>query len=159
VPAPTGPEELAGLLAQELQALRSFVALLRREQSLLTDGETEQLTSLAAEKSHSATELSQFAAARDHELGHLEFPAGRAGMDVWVQSVTGSASQADWSQLLELAADARTLNETNGKLIALHLQHNQLALNVLMAAADQAVTYGPDGQQRTGGGGRSLGSA
>ncbi|MDP2808775.1 MAG: flagellar export chaperone FlgN [Rhodocyclaceae bacterium] len=58
----------------------------------------------------------------------------------------------------ELAAEARSLNETNGKLIALRMQHNQQALAVLMAAADQAITYGPDGQQRGGGGGRSLGS-
>jgi flagellar biosynthesis protein FlgN len=158
-PSPTGPDELAGLLAQELQALRSFVALLSREQSLLTEGDTEPLTSLAAEKSHTAMELSRLAAARDRELGHLQLPPGRAGMDAWVQSATGSASRTDWSQLLELAVDARTLNESNGKLIALRLQHNQQALNILMAAADQAVTYGPDGQQRSGGSGRSLGSA
>lgn len=58
----------------------------------------------------------------------------------------------------DLAAEARTLNETNGKLIALRMQHNQQALSILMAAADPAVTYGPDGQPRASGS-RSFGKA
>lgn len=59
----------------------------------------------------------------------------------------------------ELAGAARALNEANGKLIALHLQHNQQTLNVLLAAADTAATYGPDGQQQAPAGGRMLGKA
>lgn len=62
-------------------------------------------------------------------------------------------------QLRELAAEARALNETNGKLIALHLQRNQQALNVLLAAADHAATYGRDGQPHSSLSGRSLGKA
>lgn len=61
--------------------------------------------------------------------------------------------------LRELAAEARALNETNGKLIALRLQQNRKALDILLAAADNATTYGPDGQQQTGLGGRILGKA
>ncbi|MDP1652678.1 MAG: flagellar export chaperone FlgN [Rhodocyclaceae bacterium] len=67
------------------------------------------------------------------------------------------ASEA--AALRELAAEARALNEINGKLIALRLQHNQQALNILLAAADSATTYGPDGQQQTGLGSRILGKA
>lgn len=59
----------------------------------------------------------------------------------------------------ELASEARSLNETNGKLIAMRLQHNRQALNVLMTAADAVATYGPDGQQQSALGGRILGSA
>lgn len=59
----------------------------------------------------------------------------------------------------DLAGEARALNEANGKLIALRLQHNQQALNVLLAAADSAATYGPDGQQQSGVGSRILGKA
>jgi len=61
--------------------------------------------------------------------------------------------------LRELAAEAKTLNETNGKLIALRLQQNRKALDILLSAADNATTYGPDGQQQTGLGGRILGKA
>lgn len=66
---------------------------------------------------------------------------------------------SETAALRELAAAAKMLNETNGKLIALRLQHNQQALNVLLAAADSAATYGPDGQQQSGIGSRILGKA
>lgn len=67
---------------------------------------------------------------------------------------------ADEAALLrDLASEARSLNEANGKLIALRLQHNRQALNVLMTAADAVATYGPDGQQQSALGGRILGSA
>lgn len=59
----------------------------------------------------------------------------------------------------DLVSEASALNEANGKLIGLRMQHNQQALNVLMAAANSAATYGPDGQQQSGLGSRILGKA
>lgn len=59
----------------------------------------------------------------------------------------------------DLVSEASALNEANGKLIALRLQNNQQALNVLLAAANTAATYGPDGQQQSGVGSRILGKA
>jgi flagella synthesis protein FlgN len=71
----------------------------------------------------------------------------------------GRISASEATLLRDLAEEARGLNEANGKLIALRLQHNQKALNVLLAAAQSAATYGPDGQQQASLGGRILGSA
>jgi flagella synthesis protein FlgN len=159
VVAPDKSGEIAGLLSQELQTLQSFTELLRREQSLLAAGTTDGLTELANEKSTVAVELGRLAAARDMELASLRLPSGRAGMDAWTLTDAGAPSQNNWDRLLLLAAEARALNEANGKVIALQLQHNQQALTVLLAAADRTATYGPDGQPRSGTGGRSLGSA
>ena len=150
---------IADLLAQELGLLDSFVTLLRREQSFLVDGKADSLANVAEEKSGLSGQLAVRAAARDEELGRRGFAAGRTGMDDWIKSADGTTSRRRWQQLLQLAAEARALNETNGKLIGVHLQHNQQALNTLLAAVDQAATYGPDGQQRSGAAGRSLGSA
>ena len=157
--APGKSGELPGLLSLELETLQSFIELLRREQTLLAGGTTEGLTDLAAEKSTAAVELGRLSAARDGELACIHLPSGRAGMDAWTLTDAGAPSQRNWDRLLLLAAEARALNESNGKLIALQLQHNQQALSVLMAAADQTSTYGPDGQPRAAPGGRSLGSA
>lgn len=150
---------LADLIAQELGLLQSFAALLRQEQSLLTHGKAEPLADLAREKSDIAAKLGLLASARESDLVRRGFDAGRPGMDRWVALPEGASSRRRWEQLLVLAADTKALNETNGKLIAIQLQHNQQALNTLLAAADQAATYGPDGQQRPAGSGRSLGSA
>jgi flagellar biosynthesis protein FlgN len=158
-PESTREGTLAGLLDQELRSLRTFVTLLVREQDLLGAAAVDALSALAAEKSAMATNLAQFAAARDAELGRLGLPAGRSGMAAWLGSKAATGLTGQWNQLLVLAAEARALNETNGKLIGIQLQNNQQALSVLMSAADQAVTYGPDGQQKAGSGGRSLGSA
>lgn len=153
------PDLVASLLTQELGALRTFIDLLRREQSLLESAASEGLAALATEKSRIATELGKLAAARDEKLRGINLPSGRAGMDAWVISALGRPYQRTWDDLLQLTAEARALNEANGKLIALHLQHNQQALTALLAAADQTATYGPDGQSKPSGGGRSLGSA
>lgn len=68
-------------------------------------------------------------------------------------------SAAEAAQYRDLVSAASALNEANGKLIALRLQHNQQALNVLLAAANTVATYGPDGQQQSGVGSRILGKA
>jgi flagella synthesis protein FlgN len=62
-----------------------------------------------------------------------------------------------WQHLLKLAEEARNINRQNGQLIASRMQSNSQALNVLLSAADRASLYGPDGQPRTGLGGRMLG--
>lgn len=80
-----------------------------------------------------------------------------AEKSVLTERLNGMSSERD-EDFRKLAAEARALNEANGKLIALRMQHNQQALTSLMAAADRSVTYGPDGQQRVGSG-RSLGKA
>jgi flagella synthesis protein FlgN len=116
-------------VSEAVQTLEAFVEVLRREQTLLTEGSIEALAPLIAEKSSLADRLNR--------LPPSEEAAFR-----------------------DLAATARTLNETNGKLIALRMPHNQQALAILVAAANQAtITYGPDGQQQTGLGGRMLGKA
>jgi flagellar biosynthesis protein FlgN len=159
VAAPGKLDDIASLLAQELSTLESFVTLLRKEQALLSSVANEGLAALADEKSRAAIELGHLASARDQQLDRLHLPPGRAGMDAWTLTDAGSASQRNWDRLLALAAEARAINEANGKAIALHLQHNQQALSVLMAAADRTATYGPDGQPQAGVSGRSLGSA
>lgn len=158
VPTPRSAT-LADLVAQELGLLQNFVSLLREEESLLTRREAGRLMQLAEEKSALVARLGALASAREDDLANRNLPAGRQGMDFWVASPEGASSRRRWEQLLVLGTEAKMLNETNGKLIALQLEHNQQALNAIMAAADKASTYGPDGQQKSAGSGRSLGSA
>jgi flagella synthesis protein FlgN len=158
-PGVTGKGKLSTLLAEELRTLRAFIVLLQREQSLLQEGAAERLSGLVGDKSDLSGELGRLCAARDEQLAQLGYTPDRNGMDAWIASSSGVSGQSDWHELLRLAGEARFINETNGKLIALHLKSNQQALNVLMTAVDQALTYGPDGQQRASSAGRSLGSA
>jgi flagella synthesis protein FlgN len=157
--APGTLGDIAGLLSRELTTLESLLAVLRQEHALLVAGASDGLTALAEKKSAAVLELGQLSSARDRALERLHLPTGRAGMDAWTLSSAGMSSQGHWNRLLKLTAEARSLNEANGQAITVHMQHNQQALAVLMAAADKTATYGPDGQPRPAGSGRSLGSA
>lgn len=155
---------LPRLLADELDALRAFVALLEQEQESLVAGQVDALLGLIEQKSVLATRLGDCSTRREAALGQMGLPAGRAGMEAWLASAPPAAeSRQQWNELLPLAATARELNELNGKLIGTRLQHNQQALTALLGAAEQAMTYGPDGHTQLGGGGsgggRSRGSA
>lgn len=149
---------LAGL-GEELAKLKEFAALLRREQELLARADVDALLPLIDAKGALSSQLAGFSHAREAALQSLQLPSGRAGVLAWLEKSKNPPERKAWEQLLELAATVRALNETNGKLIDLHMQHNQQAFNALMAAANRAMTYGPDGQQQTGLGGRILGTA
>lgn len=79
-----------------------------------------------------------------------------------IRKLESSNSMVD-EKCLELAHEARTLNQANGKLIDLQMQHNRQSLSVLTEAArvTQAttVTYGPNGQTQAVQGGRLFGAA
>jgi flagellar biosynthesis/type III secretory pathway chaperone len=146
-------------LGEELLKLKEFVVLLEREQELLARADTEALLPLIDTKSALAALLAEYSASRETQLKALRLPPGRDGVQAWLEQGGSTAERKSWQELLDLAARLRALNETNGKLIALHMQSNQQAFNALMAAANRAMTYGPDGQQHTGLGGRILGKA
>ncbi|KYC29560.1 hypothetical protein ACY05_01390 [Sterolibacterium denitrificans] len=143
--------------------LRSFVELLQHEQRILTEGDIDELTPLIEKKGRLADLLTQLAGQRNEILAAAGYPHDRAGIDIWLErrSPTGEAAQDardSWENILALAVQARTLNETNGKLIGIRLQHNQQTLNSLLAAGNRSALYGPDGQPHASGGGRSFGA-
>jgi flagella synthesis protein FlgN len=150
---------IAAALAEEVNQLKAFVSLLQREQALLTEGDTAGLQPLIDNKAQLTTRLTTLAEAREKQLGKLGLPPGRVGMETLLQRCgQGNLNQA-WQELITLAGTARELNLTNGKLIGLHMQHNQQTFTALMGATNRAMTYGPDGQQQAGLGGRILGTA
>ena len=153
---PPSPHQL---LVEEAAQLRGFLDLLSREQKSLADGDLERLLPLATEKNECFTRLSGLGEARGRALAAAGLAASRQGMETWLaQQPEAGKIRRDWQEFLDLAEQARTLNETNGKLIATRLSHNRQAFSTLMSAANQAALYGPDGQARPVGGGRSLGS-
>lgn len=149
----------ASLLAEELAGIKEFVALLRTEQAHLVATESEPLVALAEQKTQIATRLTNLAQRRHQMLAAAGLGDGRPAMDAWLAKSGNAAVRRQWDELLAQAAEARNLNETNGKLIGLQMQHNQQALSTLLAASNRAMTYGPDGQQRPGSMGRLYGSA
>jgi flagella synthesis protein FlgN len=158
---PTNP-----LPAAELTVLREFTLILQQEQAALTTADIDTLARLLPEKTRCASELIQFSEQRSQFLLAENLTADRSGMELWITRQTHGFAPADtarlrsdWNTLLALANEARTLNELNGQLLMTRMQHNQHMLNTLLAASNQAMLYGPDGQTHGNGGGRLFGSA
>ena len=158
--APTDPTTgIGAALDGEIARLREFIDLLHREQELLKGGDTEALLALIESKNALANALAELSRTRESRLRTLGLAADRSGMETWLARNGKDSERLAWAELLELTATARDLNTLNGKLIGMHMQHNQQALAALLSAADNATTYGPDGQQLSGIGSRSLGKA
>lgn len=151
---------LGQLLESEAREASAFVELLKKEQAMLVDGNVDGLLPLVEQKSAFTAKLGSLAEAREKIINDAGAGSGRSGMETYLsRQPDNKALRGRWEALLAVATEAQAMNQTNGKLIRLHLQHNQQAMNALMAAANQATTYGPDGQQRGPGSGRFLGSA
>lgn len=149
----------AAMLDVEIAKLKEFIDILQREQELLVLADTDALLPLIDTKTGLANTLTAMSQQREALLSQFGSTADRAGMEAWLARSGNISQRQAWSELLQLAAEARSLNETNGKLIKLHLQQHQQAFAVLMTAANRAMTYGPDGQQQAGFGSRILGTA
>lgn len=127
---------------------------------MLNGAEADRLADIANEKSSLAAQLNRVEARRDTLLVKLGFARGRTGTEAWLASLPAAETERrQWAELLQLAAQARDENETNGRLIGLLLRQNQDALSVLLSGGADSI-YGTDGQQRSlSDGKRSLGSA
>ena len=150
-------------LRAELEAFRTFHELLASEQAALVNGDIDSLVGLAQRKAAQVSLLSQMAESRNRLLNTATGMTDQLGLDAWQekfdpQGRSGAAST--WHALLDMARSAKSLNEQNGTLINLNLQHNQQALAVLRGAATQTTNlYGPDGHAYAPTSGRPLGKA
>jgi flagellar biosynthesis protein FlgN len=149
----------AALLAElnaEKQAVTRFIALLRTEQRALKEGLVDSLEQLAQEKSVLVGELNGLEARRDRNAASAG--ADGAGIESWIGRVGGMQATRCWLELLDLAREARRINQINGILIDTLMRNNKQALNLLQAAAQRASLYGPDGRSENYSGGRMLGA-
>ncbi len=138
-----GSQALIDGLRTECEVLQRFGTLLEHEQDCLVRDDVEGLARLTAMKYSLAQDVARLEVARVRS---------------WSEAASGEA-QSLWSTLRERASGAKRLNESNGKLIALRLQHVRGALWALRAVP-RAHTYGPDGQPGEAGlSRRVLGSA
>ena len=156
-PSSADRQRLALLIEAEAIQLGEFVELLAREEALLIAGDVDALVALCQDKNDRYRRLQRLSDDRSLLLGRF----GQAVSDTVIRDWLAGLPRvlARWDEVLELARSARARNEINGKLILERMAHNQAALSVLLAAADQAPLYDADGHSRTVGGGRILGSA
>ena len=151
------PARLAQLILDERRGMEGFVALLQREEALLVAGQIDALAMLAEEKTTLYRALQRLSDERVMMFARV----GAKVSDENIRIVLANAPEAlaAWSEVVDLAADAKAHNQVNGRLITERLQNNQQALSTLLAAAEHPQIYGPDGQSRPTAASRNWGSA
>lgn len=161
----TGPSqygdvtEFAATLQAEQAAFQQFYELLQAEKDALSRNEVDRLPELAQLKSEKILQLSQLAEQRNLYLAAHSCLPDQAGMEEWYRrsrGETGIRLYKIWQDMLKQARAAHQLNQENGALIELKLQHNQQALAIIRAAANQNGVYGRDGLTQASHSGRPI---
>ena len=165
-PDSLGLEAFLSALKRELLAFRQFHSLLQTEQDALVRGNADILLPLAQQKNTQVIELTQLAELRNQFLTERAGSTNQIGMEAWLDSFDSadrSGAGKLWRELIEVARDAKALNQLNGQLIHTQLSSNHQALSVLMSAnTSMTKLYGKNGQAYATspvGSGRPLGKA
>lgn len=161
-PAEPGRTAIVEEVEAEVYAFGELCRILLAEQACLLRNDVDALLELAEIKSRTVERLSELAASRAAHLGDRGLLPNSAGMQQWLDSqpsADGAELDQAWGRVLALATEARALNNVNGGLIALRVNHGQAALSTLQAAAKRHSVYGPDGQSDFRPANRALGRA
>ena len=157
----TTAAEMAEFISQmheERVALQAFIRLLETEQVALLNEQTEQIQTLADNKTKMVQELSKLVNARRNGMLMRGIEIEPGSMEVWLQAHTASNLPA-WHEIQQLATQAQNMNHTNGELIQIKMRHNQQTLTMLHNATHSANgLYGRDGQPSLSVSGRILNS-
>lgn len=142
---PAIENDLDAMLAEEQRELEGFIALLEREQAVLTTGAIDQLQSVAEEKSCAFGRLARIGRERSESLAQAGLPGASRTPAALAALPEASPVRRRWLALRHSADRAQALNRQNGVLIRLRLTRNHQALALLLSLSEQAATYGPNG--------------
>ena len=150
--------EFISALHAERTALRAFIHLLEIEQQALLNEQTEQVQTLADDKTKIVQELTKLVDARRNDMFTRGIKVEPGSMETWLKTHTPINLPA-WHEIRQLAIHAQHMNHTNGELIQVKMRHNQQTLIMLHNATHSANgLYGPDGQPSLPVSGRILNS-
>ena len=145
----TNAQNIASIVAQEVELMSALVKLLKKEEEVLVDNTPDKLEAIVTEKNTLLTQIIALEKNRNSSLIQNGLSPDAEGMTtLFSQSNTSTEIQNGWKQLLDLSATAKENNRTNGILINRHMARNQSTLNILQQNDQTASVYGADGQSR-----------
>lgn len=135
---------LARLLSDQQERMNTLIALMEKEQSLLTQGDIDgdALATLAKEKQSLLAELDRMESLRRDVQSRLGYEKGAEGAK---QAAKDANCQSDWQQLLAKSERVARMNELTGQMLSLRMKHNQQMLDYIRQIAEKTL-YKPDGR-------------
>lgn len=145
---------LQDCLEKEASLMGEFLLILQDEAKVLEEGATEDaLVGTTARKNSASDALTEIARQRNALLQELGFESDGPGLTAAAEAYP--TLLAPRQALLDVAAQARSLNEANGRIIDVFLDHNQRTLDTLRRLAGVGDIYDASGRKRTGSKGSS----
>ena len=140
------------LLATEIAAVQRFVTLLSEEQLVLRNGQVDALADIIEAKGKLVDELTALGQQRHECLVQLGVAENGEAVERWLQQQQNPRLLQGWKTLQRLAQEAKSLNEMNGRCIALLARNNKQLLDAITGQQARGTFYGPDGQTASGSG-------
>jgi flagellar biosynthesis/type III secretory pathway chaperone len=150
---------LSQLLSEEAALLTQLETLLGRETQVLRGNDTEAIEQIGVTRQECTSALARLAADRDlacSQLAPRELAADLNRVLGWCDA-SGKLS-AQWRANLAIARRCRDLNERNGAIVAVKLNHVQTMLATLRGVRDEP-DYGPRAARQSLVTSRELGAA
>jgi flagellar biosynthesis/type III secretory pathway chaperone len=150
---------LAQLLTEESALLTQLEALLARETQVLRGTDTEAIEQIGATRQECTSALARLAAERELSCRQLTPPGAEVEMGrVFGWCDASGALKSQWLGNLNQARRCRDLNERNGAIVAVKLNHVQSLLAALRGVRDEP-DYGPQAARHSLVMSRELGAA
>jgi flagella synthesis protein FlgN len=140
------PATLIDALRVETAGYRALITVLEAEREALRAADPDQLSTLTAAKLDHVSALHGLASARVTRLAEAGWSDMNTAIEALAKAPDGEVVGREWASLVALAANARTLNDVNGRLIANQRRHFDSALQALLQAAGVPPVYGADGR-------------
>ena len=125
------PDQLRGLLDQEVENLQSLLSILKREYDALVGSDIEAIEQITTLKNQALTIQADLANSRQRLLARSQGGSPDEQLRHHVASSGDAQMQSLYTRLSSLADECHTLNRTNGRLIAQRHQQTVGALDIL----------------------------
>jgi flagella synthesis protein FlgN len=139
------------LLKKGLHSSLKLLDLLTREaDNLKKNADSTAISTIAANKKETVTQLDQFSKQLSQVLATEKLQMSPSGVSEYFKKaeevkLNTSDSTNLWKEIIAISKQCRLLNEKNGASINLLAQHTQRSLQILKGKSQQTTTYGPDG--------------
>jgi flagellar biosynthesis/type III secretory pathway chaperone len=150
---------VARLLADEAGLLLGFEKLLKQETLILRGDDTAAIERIGATRHACMAELTRLSGERDNSCQMLSFGTGRDAFEkllAWCDA--GGELNRRWQSNLTQARRCRDLNDRNGALVAVKLNHVQKLLTAIRGG-DAEPVYAQQASRFSGFATRELGQA
>lgn len=147
------------IVRQEIEEIGRFIALLEEEQGDLKSGTVDRLAEFAARKLVLVENLNALSAQRRQHMGIGPEVPERTATDSWQAQHPDDEAAAEWKKLLDLAREAKSLNELNAQIVDMRLRQTNEILAILSQPSADPALYGASGQTVSSTGSRIVDSA